>query len=113
MGFIFSFSGWGGVIPYSEVMSVDPDPIPILTVDFANIKFSDLTVILEIIFYAYFVVEHIHRMMFEWCHHNEEWDDSSCWHVLQLPTNYATHLWQDPPEIWQLLNLLFYAIFVK
>ena len=109
MRFIFSFSGWGGVVPYHEMVSVDPDPIPILTIDFANLVFSDLLVILEVIFYVYFVFEHVYRMVFEWCHYEQDLEAVSNCKKAQPPINYIHHLWNDPPEMWQLVNMFFYS----
>ena len=110
MRFVFSFAGWGGIVPFHEFTSVDPDPIPILTIDFANLATSDMLVIFEVLFYAYFVLEHLYRMAFEWCHHNEEYDSQACGHHLQLPRNYLKHIWADPPEMWQLVNMFFYGV---
>lgn len=110
MRFVFSFAGWGGIVPFHEFTSVDTDPIPILTIDFANLAISDMLVIFEVIFYAYFVLEHLYRMVFDWCHHNEEYDSQACCHYVQLPVNYIQHIWADPPEMWQLVNMFFYGV---
>ncbi len=77
--FMFAMGKGGGVLPTWEFMVSEPEPIPIMTVNFASLTLGDILVLFELLFYLYFLGVHVHQMIFYWCLKDKDGSGMRSW----------------------------------
>ena len=111
---MFAMTKAGGVIPTHEFMQVETEAIDFATTNFADLDQKSLWMLLEFVFYIYFVIEILINMWLDHCKPADpEFDgDVSCLrsNLIYRPWNYWQHLSGDLPDTFQLFNVTFYVL---
>ena len=112
--FMFAMTKAGGVVPTFEFMQVETEAIDFITTSFSDMDSASVYMLLEIVFYVYFYIQMILKMSMDMCTpaDPEEDPDVSCWksHLCYRPLHYFQYLARELPDLFQTLNLLFYAV---
>jgi hypothetical protein len=112
--FMFAMSKAGGVIPTYEFVQVETEAIDFLTTNFSEMESATVWMMLEIIFYIYFFIQLIIKMIMDQCKGAdplEHGKNISCLasNFLYRPYHYYQALSNDLPDFFQTLNVFFYC----
>jgi hypothetical protein len=111
--FMFAMSKAGAVIPTYEFIQVETEAIDFLTTNFTDMNQGTIWMLLELIFYVYFVITLITKMFMEQCTPADPLHDGDVsWLVsntIYRLVHYIQALGNDLPELFQTLNVFFYG----
>ena len=112
--FMFAMTKAGGVIPTYEFMQAETEAIDFANTNFADMDEKSVWMLLEIMFYVYFVLEILLKMWFDQClPANPEIDGPNvpCWksNFIYRPSHFLHHMFTELPDLFQMLNVIFYG----